>query len=90
MNHSFGLGLVHFQWSSLELGSSLLVALTELSPQGQRAINLRFWENYTIEEISDDLRMTWDEADELIEQSLKQLRIRLLKAGVSTQMIQAS
>lgn len=84
------LGLVHFQWASLDVDSSLLQALTELSPQGQRAINLRFWENYTIEEISEELRMSWDEADELIEQSLKQLRSRLLKAGVSSQMIQAS
>ncbi len=84
------LGLIHRQWSSLDVGSSLLQALTELSPQGQRAINLRFWENYTIEEISEDLRMSWDDADELIEQSLKQLRMRLLEAGVSSPMIQAS
>lgn len=82
--------LVHSQWESLDVGSSLLQALTELSPQGQRAINLRFWENYTIEEISDDLHMTWDDADKLIEQSLKQLRARLLDVGVSSQMIQAS
>jgi len=84
------LGLTHRQWSSLDVGSSLLQALTELSPQGQRAINLRFWENYTIEEISEDLRMSWDDADELIEQCLKQLRARLLEAGVPSQMIQAS
>jgi DNA-directed RNA polymerase specialized sigma24 family protein len=83
------LGLIHRQWSSLDIGSSLLQALTELSPQGQRAINLRFWENYTIEEISEDLRMSWDDADELIEQSLKQLRMLLLEAGVSSPMIQA-
>lgn len=84
------LRLVHSQWENLDIGSSLLQALSELPPRGQRAINLRFWENYTIEEISSELRISWDEADQLIERSLKNLRERLSKAGVSFQIVQAS
>lgn len=61
-------------WESMEPGSSLLAALKGLPPQGQRAINLRFWENYTIEEIAEELCISWDEADLLIEQSIISLR----------------
>lgn len=78
------------QWEGLSVGSQLLDALSALSPQGQRAINLRFWENYTIEEISESLRITWDQADELIEQSLKELRMRLTKSNVASPIFQAS
>lgn len=69
--------LVDSLWESLEPGSALLQALQGLSPQSQRAIYLRFWENSTIEEISDELRLTWDEADFLIEESIFNLREHL-------------
>ena len=34
----------------------------------------RFWENQTIEEISDQIEMTWDETDYLITEALEKLR----------------
>jgi len=61
-------------WESMEPGSTLLAALKGLPPQGQRAISLRFWEHYTIEEIADELCISWDDADLLIEQSIISLR----------------
>lgn len=82
--------LIDSQWASMEVGSTLLNALLTLPPQGQRAINLRFWENYTIEEISEHLRISWDEADQLIEQSLKQLRSYLTNTGLDSSVNQAS
>lgn len=71
---------VDAQWKSLDTRTELFAALTRLSPERQRAINLRFWENYTIEEISETLRMSWDQTDQLIEQALLELRGRLTKS----------
>lgn len=82
--------LIHSQWSSLGARSLVLQALSELSPEAQRALYLRFWENYLIEEISDDLKITWDAADRLIEMSLKQLKMRLIDGDIFLQMFQAS
>lgn len=82
--------LIDSQWEGLGLESQLLYALASLSPQGQRAINLRFWENYTIEEISECLGVSWDDADQIIEQSLKELKSLLIRSGVNSQMFQAS
>lgn len=81
--------LFHAQWSSLDLESPLFQALTRLSPEAQRAINLRFWENYTIEEISSVLRMSWDQVDQLIEKSLLDLRARLSPLGVPLEILEA-
>ena len=83
-------GLIHSQWSSLGARSLLLQALSELSPEAQRALFLRFWENCLIEEISEDLKITWDAADRLIETSLKQLKMRLVEGDIYLQMFQAS
>lgn len=82
--------LIDSQWASIEVGSKLLDALLILSPQAQRAIHLRFWENFTIEEISEHLRIPWDEANRLIEQSLKQLRSSLTNSGLNSSVNQAS
>lgn len=82
--------LINSIWEPINMDSQLLQALLGLSPQAQRAINLRFWERYTIEEVSEVLRITWDEADNLIERSLKELRAQLTKAGVSSRMFNAS
>lgn len=78
------------QWASLEVGSPLLNALTSLSPPAQKAINLRFWENYTIEEIANVLRISWDNADQLIESSLIELRERLSGIGCFSETKKAS
>lgn len=82
--------LVNSQWKSVNVGSALFQALIGLSPQAQRAINLRFWENYTIEEISQHLRISWDQADQLIEKSLLELRDRLTQMGAPSNFLQAS
>jgi DNA-directed RNA polymerase specialized sigma24 family protein len=82
--------LVDSQWESLDSQTPLFSALTKLSPQGQRAINLRFWENYTIEEISETLRMTWDQTDKLIEKSLLELRERLTQTDAPSKLLEAS
>jgi DNA-directed RNA polymerase specialized sigma24 family protein len=78
------------QWESLSVESPLFDAITRLSPQGQRAINLRFWENYTIEEISEKLRMSWDQTDQLIEKSLLELRARLSEVDAPFSFREAS
>lgn len=75
--------LIHSQWQTVDLESSLFSALCELSPLAQRAINLRFWENFSIEEIATNLRLTWDQTDQLIEMSLEELRTRLTISGES-------
>ncbi|MBX3022780.1 MAG: hypothetical protein KF799_13990 [Bdellovibrionales bacterium] len=82
--------LVHSQWSSLDVRGSVLIALSELSPEAQRALYLRFWENDLIEEIAEDLQITWDEADRLIEMALKQMKMRLSEGDIFLQMFQAS
>lgn len=79
--------LIESQWELLCTESPLLRALVKLSPQGQRAINLRFWENYTIEEISVCLGLGWDETDKLIEQSL--IELRELLTGMATNFQEA-
>lgn len=41
------------------------------------AIHFRFWENLTISEIASILKMDWDEADQLIEKAVDNLRMDL-------------
>lgn len=77
-----GSQLIASFWESVDERTPLFFALTKLSPQGQRAIYLRFWENYTIEEISNVLKLTWDQADRLIESSLKELKTLLADGSV--------
>ena len=67
-------------WESVDAQSPLFQALIELPSLNQRAINLRFWENCTIAEISGHLRLSWDQTDRLISDSLFQLRAQLEKA----------
>lgn len=69
--------LVDSLWESIDPGSPLLAALKGLPPQAQRAVYLRFWENSMIEEIADELRLTWDEADFLLDESIFCLREHL-------------
>lgn len=69
--------LIDAQWQSLDPGSPLLAALKGLPPQAQRAVFLRFWENFSIEEIADELRVSWDHADFLIDESIFCLRAHL-------------
>lgn len=55
----------------------LKVLLPKLPRKARIAIQLRFWENMTIEEISNFLRLSWDQADQLIENSIKALREKM-------------
>ena len=82
--------LINSQWASIEAGSTLLDALSILPPQAQRAIYLRFWENYTIEEISKHMRISWDQANRLIETSLRQLKSYLTSSVLTSTVNQAS
>lgn len=41
------------------------------------ALALRYWENYSIEEISNFLGMEWDETDRRLNRSFKVLRVAL-------------
>ncbi len=48
--------------------------MPSLSENGTLAIYFRFWERLLIEEIASILGLSWDEADHLIENSIKELR----------------
>lgn len=82
--------VINSQWATLSPDSPLLEALTRLSPEAQRAINLRFWENHTIEEIASKLRMSWEQTDQLIEKTLLELRELLEKLGAPAVIQEAS
>ena len=81
--------LVDARWMSLSSGTRLFDAVTGLSPEGQVAIHLRFCENYSIEEISVCLGISWDQADQLIEKTLLELRECLSKLGTSLSLMEA-
>lgn len=82
--------LIDSRWQAVDAETPLFRALIELSPQAQRAINLRFWEKYTIEEIATQLSMTWEQVDQLIEETLLELRERLSYAGALSFYLEAS
>jgi DNA-directed RNA polymerase specialized sigma24 family protein len=71
--------VAHEMWRDQFQNGALFVAVSGLSAAAQRAIYLRFWENYEIEEIANELRISWDQADRLIENALKILRLQLSK-----------
>lgn len=80
MKESKGSGAVaNEMWRDQFQNRALFVAVTELSSVAQRAIYLRFWENYEIEEIAKELNISWDQADKLIENTLKDLKARFSK-----------
>ena len=55
----------------------LYKSLNELTMQKQIAIQMRFWDLLTIEQIANRLHLTWDEADRLIETTLCELKIKI-------------
>lgn len=55
----------------------LYKSLLELTMQKQIAIQMRFWDLLTIEQIANRLHLTWDEADRLIETTLCELKFKL-------------
>lgn len=48
--------------------------LSILSPTELKAIILRFWASYSIEDVATVLRKEWDETDRIIERGLDKLR----------------
>lgn len=64
-------------WEHQFKNERLFQSVTELGADAQLALYLRFWENYDIEEISNQFRITWDQANALIESSLKYLREKM-------------
>ena len=65
--------------SSEENINLLRLLLPTLSQHARIAIQLRFWDNMTIAEISGLLELSWEQADRLIEESVQQLRDRFEK-----------
>lgn len=65
-------------WSNTVESKDLQKALLNLSLPSQRMLFLRFWESMTIEEIADEMRMTWDAADLAINNALAALRKNML------------
>ena len=53
--------------------------LKELEATQQIAIQLRFWDELTIEQIANELGLSWDEVNRLIEITLDQLRTKIVE-----------
>ena len=52
----------------------LRLCLSELEPAQKLALELRFWEQLKIEQIAIIMRTTWDQTDQLLERTFRQLR----------------
>ena len=71
--------LANLFWASALESEDLKQVVLKLDYSAQRLIYLRFWECMTIEEISKEVRMTWDETDKAIDRALLDLRKNLLR-----------
>lgn len=63
--------------------------MPSLSDEGILAIYFRFWERLLIEDIAKILGLSWGETDELIENSIKELRNGFLKNKLSERLLAA-
>ena len=61
--------------------SQLLNALQTLTEHERSAIFLRYWVPCSIEEVSRHMRISWSQADALLEKSLEKLREDFRRAG---------
>jgi len=52
----------------------LQAILIKLSKKENYAVVQRFWADQTIESISKDLRMSWDDTNQLLEEAIKKLK----------------
>ncbi|MCT4642779.1 MAG: sigma-70 region 4 domain-containing protein [Bacteriovoracaceae bacterium] len=52
----------------------LLLALARIETRRRKSIVLRFWHNYSIAEIAKELKVSWDRADHLVEDTILMLR----------------
>lgn len=65
-----------------KLESQLLKSLQALTEKERSAIFLRFWVPCSIQEIARNMRMSWSQADLLLESTLKKLREDFRNAGL--------
>lgn len=56
-------------------------ALEMLSPKQRLVVYLRFWDNMTIQEIARYIGHSWDSTDQLIEDAVNHLRLRIIQLG---------
>lgn len=63
--------------------------MPSLSDEGILAIYFRFWERLLIEDIARILGRSWNETDQLIENSIKELRNGFLKNQLSARLLAA-
>lgn len=55
------------------------IAVKSMEGKMKTALILRFWESLTIEEIAKELRISWIEADQLIEKGIEEIRNNFFK-----------
>ncbi len=60
------------------------VGLARLSDLERRAIFLRFWQPYSIAQVADQLNLTWDEADRLIDRGVAKVRSVFIEHNART------
>lgn len=63
--------------------------MPDLGDKAILAIYFRFWEQLLIEDIGNILGLSWKETDQLIEESIKELRQGFLANQLSTQLMAA-
>lgn len=63
--------------------------MPSLSDEGILAIYFRFWERLLIEDIAKILGRSWSETDQLIENSINELRNGFLKNQLSARLVAA-
>ena len=56
----------------------------------QLAIQLRFWEDYSIFQVANTMNISWNEADSLIETAIATLKSGLAKSLIQTPSLQAA
>ena len=48
--------------------------LLELSPTEFRALALRFWGSYSVEDLSSEMNVDWDRADSILSRAMRRLK----------------
>ena len=64
--------------------------LLRLTWRQQLAIQLRFWEEYSIFQVATTMDISWDQADSLIETAIATLKSGLAKSLIQTPLLQAA
>ncbi|MBX2996815.1 MAG: sigma-70 family RNA polymerase sigma factor [Bdellovibrionaceae bacterium] len=54
-------------------------ALAYLSEMQKIVIEMRFWQDMSIQEIANRIRLNWQSTDDLIQSAINHLRVRLLQ-----------